>query len=133
LSFISAPHQNEVQEKHLRPVDVDRLATDLLAVWISYYFIDPDDPRDHGRSAERAAIKFLERQRLPREYRVITDDFLKSVAEVYRQNISHAPTKAVARAFGVKNRMASTYVDKARKAGHLPPTKQGQKKAWGNE
>jgi hypothetical protein len=37
--------------------------------------------------------------------------------------------KAVARAFGVKGRMASTYVDRARKAGHLPPTKQGQKKA----
>lgn len=30
--------------------------------------------------------------------------------------------------FGVKLRMASTYVDRARKAGYLPETKQGQKK-----
>jgi hypothetical protein len=130
LSFISQPHQNEVQQKHLRSVDVDRLATDLLAYWICAEFVDPGTPRDKQREpAERAAIHFLERQRIPREYRVISDDFLKSVAEVYRQNIGHAPTKAVAKKFSVRDRMASTYVDRARKAGYLPPTKQGQKKA----
>lgn len=75
------------------------------------------------------AEKFVERQRRPRKYRVITDDFLKKVAEVYRENIDRAPTKAVARTFNVKDRMASTYVDRARKKGYLPPTKQGQKKA----
>jgi hypothetical protein len=133
LSFTSDRHQNEVQQKHLRQVDVDRLATDLLAFWIAGQFTEAEASRDEYERAERVAIKFLERQRLPREYRVIDDDFLRSVGEVYRQNISHAPTKAVAKAFGVKNRMASTYVDRARKAGHLPPTKQGQKKAWGDE
>lgn len=129
LSFTSDRHQNEVQQKHLRSVDVDRLATDLLAYWIAHKFTEPEASRDEYERAELVAIKFLEHQRLPREYRVITDDFLKSVGEVYRKNISHAPTKAVAKAFGVKDRMASTYVDRARKAGHLPPTKQGQKKA----
>ncbi len=129
LSFSSGQQQNEVQQKHLRSVDVDRLATDLLAPWIAEEFTEPGASRDEYERAERIAIKFLERQRLPREYRVITHDFLKSVGEVYRQNISHAPTKAVAKAFGVKDRMASTYVDRARKAGYLPPTKQGQKKA----
>ncbi|MBF9315818.1 hypothetical protein [Mycobacteroides chelonae] len=130
LSFIAQRDQNEVQQKHLRAVDVDRLATDLLAQWISWHFADAELPRDKQREpAERAAIKFLERQRLTREYRVIDDDFLRQVAVVYRENIQHAPTKAVAKRFGVKDRMASTYVDKARRAGHLPPTKQGQKRA----
>ena len=81
--------------------------------------------------AERIAEKFIERQRLPRDYRVITKDLLKKVAEMYRDNIHAAPTKAVAKHFGVKDRMASTYVDRARKAGYLPPTKQDQKKAVG--
>lgn len=52
-----------------------------------------------------------------------------AVAEVYRRNINGAPTQAVAKAFGVKSRMASTYVDRARQAGLLPQTKQGKKKA----
>jgi hypothetical protein len=129
LSFTSERHQNEVRQKHLRAVDVDRLATDLLAWWIADQFTGPKASHEEYERAELVAIKFLEQQRLPREYRVITDDFLKSVAEIYRMNIEHAPTKAVARKFGVKDRMASTYVQKARKAGHLPPTKQGQKKA----
>lgn len=79
--------------------------------------------------AKLMAQTFIERQRRPRERRVITDNFLKSVAEVYRANIDRAPTKAVAKTFNVEDRMASTYVQLARRAGHLPPTKQGQKKA----
>jgi hypothetical protein len=54
---------------------------------------------------------------------------LESVADVCRRNIHRAPTQAVARTFGVKPRMASTYVDRARQANYLPPTKQGKKKA----
>jgi hypothetical protein len=77
----------------------------------------------------RVAEKFVERQRLPRDYRVLNDDVLRQVAEIYRANIKHAPTKAVAKHFGVKDRMASTYVDRARRAGHLPRTKQGKKQA----
>lgn len=80
--------------------------------------------------AESMAQKFVDQQRRPRERRVITPSFLKSVAEVYQANIRHAPTKAVGKYFNVEGRMASTYVDKARKAGYLPPTKRGQKKAW---
>jgi hypothetical protein len=48
---------------------------------------------------------------------------------VYRQNIDRVPTQAVAKRFGVRPRMASTYVDRARQAGFLPKTKQGMKKA----
>lgn len=90
LSFTSDRHQNEVQQKHLRSVDVDRLATDLLAYWIIGQFTEPEASRGEYERAELVAIKFLENQRLPYEHRVITDDFLKEVAEVYRKNISSA-------------------------------------------
>jgi len=85
--------------------------------------------RDEPNPQYYAALKFIERQRRPEGHRVITPAFLEAVADVYRRNIDHAPTQAVAKAFDVKSRMASTYVDRARKAGLLPQTKQGQKKA----
>ena len=127
LRFLSGEGQSEVRQKHLRAIDVDRLATDLYGVLVAEFGQNPS--RDHEARAMRVAEKFIERQRLPRDYRVLTDDVLRKVAEVYRANINYAPTKAVAKHFGLKDRMASTYVDRARKAGYLPPTKQGQKKA----
>ena len=49
---------------------------------------------------------------------------LESVADVYRRNIDHAPTQAVARAFGVKLCMASNYVDgRAARGTCHPPSK----------
>jgi hypothetical protein len=127
LTFSSPPGQGEVRQKDLRAVDLDRLATDLYASAVAVSLRGEES--DENEQAMRIATKFIERQRLPRDYRVITDDFLKEVAKVYRRNFGRAPTNAVAKAFGVKQRMASTYVDRARKAGHLPRTKQGQKKA----
>ncbi|MEV3905507.1 hypothetical protein AB0K11_24585 [Mycobacterium sp. NPDC050551] len=127
LSFEAQPGQGEVREKHLRAVDVDRLAADLYATFVAEFSENPS--RDDEARAMRVAERFVERQRLPRDYRVLNDEVLRQVADVYRANVSHAPTKAVAKHFSVKDRMASTYVDRARKAGYLPPTKQGQKKA----
>jgi hypothetical protein len=127
LKFESGPEQGEVRQKHLRAVDVDRLASDLYAVFVAEFGENPT--RDDEARAMRIAEKIIERQRLPRDYRVLNDDVLRKVAEVYRQNFEHAPTKAVAKHFALKDRMASTYVDRARKAGYLPPTKQGKKQA----
>lgn len=144
LSFIAQADQGEVQEKHLRKVHVDQLATDLLAPWVSEQLSDPDvlafwtskglviptmARPEPGEPAQRAARKVFERQRLPPEYRRIDNEFLQQVAQVYRENIGHAPTAAVAEAFSVGYRTAVTYVDKARGKGYLPPTKQGRKKA----
>ncbi len=126
LSFTSRHGQSEVRQKHLRAVDLDRLATELYSVEVADS--DPENLYEYG-SALHIAKKFIERQRRPLDYRVINDDFLKKVAEVYRKNICGAPTKAVAKRFGVKVRMASTYVDMARRAGFLPPTKRGMKRA----
>jgi hypothetical protein len=127
LSFEAYAGQGEVRQKHLRAVDVDRLAGDLYALFVADFGENPS--RDDEARTMRLAEKFVERQRLPREYRVLNDEFLRRVADVYRENIGRAPTKAVARVFNVRDRMASTYVDKARKAGHLPATIQGKKKA----
>ncbi|BBX25395.1 hypothetical protein [Mycolicibacterium alvei] len=127
LSFEAKSGQTEVRQKHLRAVEVDQLASDLYAVFVAEFGENPS--RDDESRAMRVAEKLIERQRLPRDYRIISDEMLRLVAEVYRTNIERAPTKAVAKHFGVKDRMASTYVDRARKKGFLPPTKQGQKKA----
>lgn len=140
LSWTSGPHQSEIRQKHLRQIDLAKLAADLVVSTMKtvHSGLDADylgQPRDTARlvkeirESKRMARKFVERQRLPREHRRITDSFLKAVAEVYRENIHGAPTKAVANHFGVKDRMASKYVDRARQKGYLPPTKQGQKKA----
>jgi hemoglobin-like flavoprotein len=129
LTWTSQPHQTEIKQKHLRAIELDKLATDLVATSVAAAFSKPGASSNDRERVERIAAKFVERQRLPRDYRVITDDFLKSVADVYRKNIGHAPARAVAKTFGVRARMASTYVDRARRAGHLPPTKRGKKKA----
>lgn len=62
----------------------------------------------------------------PRTY---TPELLQKTAEVYRRHFVSRPTEAVARTFGVPHRTAARYVQRAREAGHLPPTDRGKKKA----
>ncbi|PJE01903.1 hypothetical protein [Mycobacterium sp.] len=126
LSFRSnRPGQGEVRDKHVRAEQVSRLAEDLYASC----FMDIGTSKDDPERAITAARKIVERQRLPREYRDLNDDMLREVAEVYRAHVEGAPTRAVAKHFGVGARMASTYVGKAREKKFLRPTRQGQKKA----
>lgn len=127
LSFICQPGQSEVRPKHLRELDLEQLAKDLYAFEV--LDADLDDGPLAWETASRAANKFIQRQRLPRDYRRIDDAHLQEVAEVYRANFSSAPTQAVAKHFGVKDRMAATYVKKARDRGLLPQTKRGKKQA----
>ncbi len=54
---------------------------------------------------------------------------LQKIADVYREHFDSRPTDAVRRAFGVSDRTAARYVDHARKAGLLPSTTPGKKKA----
>jgi hypothetical protein len=61
--------------------------------------------------------------------RHVNAELLRQVAEVYRANFDKAPAEAVARIFGVKQRMAHEYVRRARERGFLRPTTQGKKKA----
>jgi len=143
LGWKVRPGQREVRQKDLRGVDVAKLAVDLYASCFEERHPFPkgpdgefpdDDQLDEWaaqvRKSRQAARNFLDRQRRPREHRAINDDLLRSVAEVYRANVNkRAPTQAVAKHFGVGNRMASTYVQKARERGLLPPTIRGKKNA----
>jgi hypothetical protein len=90
--------------------------------------IDPDVVAAFKHS-NATARRFVNRQRLPRARRVMTDEFLQKVAQVYRENIDGKPTKAVGEVFSVQPRMASKYVDRARQKGYLSKTVRGKKKA----
>ncbi|CAN5150677.1 hypothetical protein BH09ACT8_BH09ACT8_59170 [soil metagenome] len=127
--------QEEIRQKHLRSISVEGLAETVYGTWVI-------ELRDVSRESvgqaalpgaglspeqERLIHGLLQDMRTGRRY--VDADLLRQVAEVYRANFDRAPTEAVARAFGVKPRMASEYVARARKRGFLPETKQGQKKA----
>jgi len=134
LSWKAQPGQTEIRRKHLRQIDLDKFVTDLVVSMIEKpvpagLSLTNKADIDQLREARRKARKFVERQRLPRERRKMTDEFLRNVAEVYRENISGAPTKTVGETFNVQSRQASKYVDAARQRGYLPKTVRGQKKA----
>ncbi len=143
LSWKSGPGQGEIRQKHLRQTDVAKLVTDLVVSTIrrgqaasvplmNGDVLDVEAITEHKRLARESkatARRFVERQRLPRVRREMTDEFLQQVADVYRDNFDKAPTKAVGQIFNVQARQASMYVDKARQKGYLPKTVRGQKKA----
>lgn len=140
LAWTSEPHQGEIRQKQYRQLDLVTLMTNLMASTFWEVPPRPEDPSlnyrqqnrrwvDQIRNSKRAAAKFVEHQRRRPEYRPMNDNaFLRSVAEVYRENFDDAPRKAVAQHFRVTDRVASTYIGKARSRGFLSPTKQGQKK-----
>lgn len=122
----------------LRHSDFERFDLDVLvrniymdaASWIR----DRDDgvvemgisPTEASRREVSEMIGAARKRGAPRK---ITDEFLRRVAEVYRENIDDRPTERVAAYFNVAPRTASMYLTKAREAGHLPPTTRGRKKA----
>jgi hypothetical protein len=61
--------------------------------------------------------------------RSLTPAFLARVADIYRANLADGPTRAVRATFMVSERTASDYVQRARRAGLLPPTTPGKKQA----
>ena len=137
LEWLSNPHQREIRQRDLRSMEVDGFVTTLFAgltrqrspgSGIVGIATGATEDGDHP-PAFYAAQRFVGSLRRPEGYRSITPDLLKTVAEVYRRNIDRAPTQAVGKFFGVKSRMASIYVDRARQAGLLPPTTRGKKKA----
>jgi hypothetical protein len=138
LAFISDSSDHEIRQSDLRSIEINSLVIDLMAGFSIH--VDQSDPEvtafrgglpgtDGPGGTYTAARRFMERQRKGPGLRDITPELLERVAEVYRANIDRAPTEAVAKTFGVKQRMASTYVQRARTAGYLPPTKQGKKRA----
>src|SRR5262249_10866590 len=131
LGWRAGPGQREIQQKDLREAQISTIIDELYAMWV----IDIRDGEpvlnlgDEGSEQDRKIRSLLEGLRLDKGKRRISTEFLKQVADVYRANIAHAPTEAVARTFGVRHRMASVYVQRASERGFLPPTKQGRKRA----
>lgn len=132
LRFRAGPTSREVMSKDLREQDI----SGFIEVFYSGHVIRVDRTGEKpvvGYSLDpetqfATQIRNLLQQRRSGKRR-ITGDFLRQVAAVYRGNINHAPTEAVARAFGVKHRQATDYVKQARDRGLLPPTKQGRARA----
>ena len=65
---------------------------------------------------------------IPQTWRrnVLTDDFLKEVARVYRANADSAPIEAIREAWPSAHSTAARWVRLARDRGYLPPTTQGR-------
>ncbi|MDT5370200.1 MAG: hypothetical protein QOC62_4631 [Mycobacterium sp.] len=130
-------YKREIRQRDLRAMEVSGLV-EVLYAGLTFHADSRTGALERGTGATEegdnppafyAAKRFIERQRRPEGYRKITPDFLQLVADVYLRNIDGAPTQAVAKAFGVKPRMASVYVERAEKLGLLPTTTQGKKRA----
>jgi hypothetical protein len=132
LCWRAEEHQSEIRQKHPRKTVVATILDDVYAVTVievcgdkAVLNIDAE-----GSAQDRKVRDFLDELRLGKEgKRKISADLLEQVADVYRAHIDNAPTEAVARTFGVRSRMASVYVQRARERGFLPPTTQGRKRA----
>lgn len=133
LSFTSPPGHREVKQKDLRDVVLSDVVDEVYGMWVIE--VDLSTPGQleligavDGHQLVPEIRRFLDGRRTSGKRRIDTA-LLTEVARVYRENVDHAPTEAVARTFGVKHRMASNYVSKARERGLLPPTKQGRAQA----
>lgn len=126
LGWRSTTGAREVQSKDVRDVEFSYLIDTLYTAAVQFKSI-----ADHSPEGDVEFDRFVRNQLQERRTgrRRITRDFLQQVAAVYRANYPGAPTQAVARTFGVRDRQATKYVEKARERGLLPETKQGKAQA----
>lgn len=131
LGWRASEHQREIRQKDLREQSVATILDDVYAMTI----IEVRDGEAvlnvgaEGSEQDQKMRDLLEELRVGKGKRRISTELLRQVADVYRANIDQAPTEAVARTFGVRSRMASSYVQRARERDFLPPTTQGKKQA----
>lgn len=131
FGFRSGPDAREIMPKDLREVELNSVFDGLYSALVirvdrEERLVMMGDPKTDNWLTQEIREFLTDRRNGKRR---ITGDFLKQVAQVYRDNIEHAPTAAVARTFGVKHRQATDYVKQARDRKLLPPTKQGRAKA----
>lgn len=133
FAFISRdPESRGIRQADFRDVQVSALVEDFVAMFTVRIVRD-----ESGEAVEAVTAlddmpgttRFVSRMRAGRSSRDITPDLLERVAEVYRNNITGYPGKAVQHHFQVSQRTAAEYVSRARKRGLLPPTKKGKKNA----
>lgn len=130
ITQVTVVSESDVRPKHL---DVN---LEALHRWVSRfsYSVESVAQLPGGLEVRRAAPPDVgplrERLERSRRNRKITRTFLEEVAKIYRANSGPGgkPTKAVREHFAASERQASTYVQRARQAGLLPPTTPGQKR-----
>lgn len=123
--LITAISDQEIQKRDLVAVKVDDLREMVASNWSM--------PRTITEG--RAVVTLLDmptstdemadaKRNLQATRRRADSDHLGRVAEVYL-SADHAPTQAVADAFNVAHRTAGLYVQRARRAGLIPPAERG--------
>jgi len=83
--------------------------------------------RQTEENASRAQRAVYEARKARRG--AVTRADLERVAEVYRENVSSSPTRAVSEYLGYTARTAARRVQQARDAGLLPKTSKGKRRA----
>jgi hypothetical protein len=129
LSIEAVEGGREITTNDLRSVRLADWIEGILASVALDLVEDRDDGTRvsaYGSTTTRSATKAVRRARQPRK---ITPEVLGRVAEIYRANVDGKPTLAVKRSFGVGERAAAGYVQRARAAGLLPQTTPGKKRA----
>lgn len=123
--------------REVRPLDLDAVR---LREWVddiyAAFALDVVDtehgvrlgPLEDGEEQLQTLGAFAAARR-GKAARRVTPQLLETAAQVYREHIHDRPIAAVAAAFDVSERSASDYITKARRAGYLPPTTRGKKKA----
>jgi hypothetical protein len=114
------------QGREIFPYDMD-VIRQMLSEWTQGSVIaviqnENEVTEDEARAAYTAISRKPKR-------RTITERLLTDVARLYRDNIDGKPWSVIARHYNVSEATAGRYVVLARKAGHLPPTESGKKKA----
>jgi hypothetical protein len=126
LRITSVEGGRQVKGLDLDAVRLSNWVTDIYAkfAW-ERQVMDDGSVRYAGgvqTQSELAARQQMSQARKGRGARRLTKEFLGQVANVYRDDTTGAPARAVERAFGVSQRTGSYYVQQARHAGLLPPT-----------
>lgn len=114
------------QGREINPFDVDivrRALSDWTRGAVVTAIMDANEVAEAKAQAAYTAIS-----RKPKR-RTITERLLTDVARLYRDSIDGKPWSVIAQHYNVSEATAGRYVVLARRAGHLPQTTSGKKKA----
>jgi hypothetical protein len=119
--------------REVTPADVETVAQGLkdwtqIAGYAALRGNQGQLPPDEADGPAHGAADRGPQSRRPRR-RKVTDDMLGEVARVYRDHFDEGPWQAIKDRFSVSESTAGRYVLLARKAGYLPDTTAGKKKA----
>ncbi|TYK50579.1 hypothetical protein [Actinomadura decatromicini] len=132
VRILATPGNREVRNADLRAIPVEEITEQVAAQLAVQYrtdeqgnrrrvarFILTEDGQREGITAVRTARRQVRRR--------VTNEILRQVAEVYRENLAHAPVRAVAEHFDLgSDRTARRWVQQARAAGHLGSAVKGK-------